>query len=86
VVNFLEQKNGGYHSNEIMSNDRDKVLKWLRDNKSRLSISGIANEAGMSITQLHKAISEGTDGHGTIVKIPEKHLPKLMAIIKDMKF
>lgn len=69
-----------------MSKEKEKILNWLRKNKSRLSISGIANEAGMSITQLHKAISEGVNGNGRVETIPDKHLPKLIELIKDMKF
>lgn len=69
-----------------MSKDKEKLLNWLRKNKSRLSISGIATEAGMSITQLHKSISEGVNGNGRIETIPEKHLPKLIEIIKDMRY
>ena len=69
-----------------MSKDKKKLLNWLRKNKSRLSIMGIAKETGISTTQLHKAISEGADGHGTIVVIPDKHLPKLLEVIKDMKY
>lgn len=86
MASFQEQKSGGYHSKEIMSKETEKILNWLRKNKSRLSITGIAKEVGISTTQLHKAIDEGVDGRGYVAKIPEKHLPKLTEVIKDMKF
>jgi hypothetical protein len=86
VVNFHEQKNGGYHSKEIMSKEKEKVLNWLRHNEHRISKLAISKEVGISNTQLSKAIKGQANGNGRVETIPDKHLPKLLEIIKDMKY
>ncbi len=63
----------------------EQILDYLNKNKHLLNISGIAKASKMNTSVLNNAMAGRADGHGTVQKIPQKHLPKLIQVISQLQ-
>jgi hypothetical protein len=63
----------------------DELISYLNKNKHLLNLSGIAKASDINISVLNNALAGRTDGHGTVQKIPKKHLPKLLEVLKELQ-
>lgn len=63
----------------------EEITKYLRKNRKLLKINHIAERLNMDSSNLSKMIKGEADSHGTVNKIPEKYLPELKKIIKELQ-